>query len=439
MTLLGEVTTILFIPYVFTPVVLLVCLLSCVVVIRYSSLRDDDVIFIIFAVVLCVILKTSTLSILDGFILSTNQPVFLYSYFSIQLLRNMTLLFQLKLREECYFSPTTFFKTFSTVGFFVFVPIYVVLFGVLMFKCLLLSPLSIYTILIPEFVVIPVEMTQLIYSFVKTRLWCSTNQWNKQFVKYFFVTLHFEVAIIGLLLLHYTVLLVFVVPQILMSLWMAFQIGRLFFVFYTKIKSIKKYFTHVYLSSTIRQCNDQDGDCSICYSRLKTKCVAFPCGHKFHHSCVISWLQHNAVCPLCKENIIRRQITCEPSIKKLPPTSRFFVRLYQLFNKDSLNDDIDKVKERFPTVPIAAIISELEKFTSANAVIEYFADHPEIVERYIDTALGENQQPAQEVIEVDEVEEPDDDEQDQQEEEVDIKELKRLNDLRKRKLIEDNL
>ena len=81
--ILTGITNILYIPYVFTPVVILICILSCTVVIRYTSLKEEDIYYIIFAIIICVVLKTSTISIIYNYIDMSNQPAFIYSYFSL--------------------------------------------------------------------------------------------------------------------------------------------------------------------------------------------------------------------------------------------------------------------------------------------------------------------------------------------------------------------
>ncbi|KAA0041218.1 RING finger protein 165-like protein [Cucumis melo var. makuwa] len=48
---------------------------------------------------------------------------------------------------------------------------------------------------------------------------------------------------------------------------------------------------------------EEIGDCSVCYEELKGKgkeVSRIPCGHVYHKSCVLTWLQINNSCPLCR-------------------------------------------------------------------------------------------------------------------------------------------
>lgn len=45
-------------------------------------------------------------------------------------------------------------------------------------------------------------------------------------------------------------------------------------------------------------------DCSICLERISNSdCASLSCPHKFHHSCLASWLLENDNCPLCRKDI----------------------------------------------------------------------------------------------------------------------------------------
>ncbi|KAL7721892.1 RING-type domain-containing protein [Entamoeba marina] len=448
---LQQLGYVLFNPYVFTPIVLLICLLCCVCVIKYSSLRDEDIMFIIFAIIICVLLKTSTISILDSYIPVVFQPVFLYAYFSIHLLRNMISLFNKKLREECYFAPHIFLTTFSGSGFIVFMPIIIILFVILVYTCVTVSPMSALSILLPEFMVLPVEVFQVYYLYFTTSIRCYDNQWNRYYISYFFTNLHLEIIVCIFILTHYLVLLQFSYQNKLLFLWISFQVLRMLIVLVFRIKTIKRYFLHIYLTSAIRACSSYDGDCSICFQPLKRGCISFPCNHCFHHSCVRPWLQRNVVCPMCKTEIIPKKINSEKYIQRLPWYSRFFVRLYQMFNREeTINSDVEKVKETFPSIPSGVILKDLDRLGSANEVIGHYADNPDIVNHYNDeTHFGDNDEnlrygeqehntDLQENEDIclgiyDEVED------EEEEEEINLSELRRLNELRKRELIEQNL
>ncbi|KAG6596836.1 hypothetical protein SDJN03_10016, partial [Cucurbita argyrosperma subsp. sororia] len=48
------------------------------------------------------------------------------------------------------------------------------------------------------------------------------------------------------------------------------------------------------------------GNCSVCYDEMKEggeELIRIPCGHVYHKSCVLTWLQRNNSCPLCRKKI----------------------------------------------------------------------------------------------------------------------------------------
>jgi hypothetical protein len=46
-------------------------------------------------------------------------------------------------------------------------------------------------------------------------------------------------------------------------------------------------------------------ECSICLEPLAEQptIVNLPCSHKFHSLCILEWLNHELICPLCREPI----------------------------------------------------------------------------------------------------------------------------------------
>ncbi|CAH2305904.1 E3 ubiquitin- ligase RNF181 [Pelobates cultripes] len=44
------------------------------------------------------------------------------------------------------------------------------------------------------------------------------------------------------------------------------------------------------------------GTCSICLMDYESgqNLIALPCCHEFHRQCIMTWLQHDAICPLCR-------------------------------------------------------------------------------------------------------------------------------------------
>ncbi|PON35938.1 43kDa postsynaptic protein [Parasponia andersonii] len=55
--------------------------------------------------------------------------------------------------------------------------------------------------------------------------------------------------------------------------------------------------------------SDQE-ECAICLERYRAgeTLVHLPCAHRFHHGCLVPWLENNAHCPCCRMGIIMTQI-----------------------------------------------------------------------------------------------------------------------------------
>ncbi|OAY66141.1 E3 ubiquitin protein ligase RIE1 [Ananas comosus] len=51
----------------------------------------------------------------------------------------------------------------------------------------------------------------------------------------------------------------------------------------------------------------EDAECCICLTPYEdgVEIHAFPCNHHFHSTCIVKWLRINAICPLCKYNILK--------------------------------------------------------------------------------------------------------------------------------------
>ncbi|KAG6603277.1 E3 ubiquitin-protein ligase-like protein, partial [Cucurbita argyrosperma subsp. sororia] len=50
---------------------------------------------------------------------------------------------------------------------------------------------------------------------------------------------------------------------------------------------------------------EEAGDCSVCCDELRgeTEVRRLPCGHVFHKSCILKWLQLTNSCPLCRAKL----------------------------------------------------------------------------------------------------------------------------------------
>ncbi|XP_019420358.1 PREDICTED: E3 ubiquitin protein ligase RIE1-like [Lupinus angustifolius] len=51
----------------------------------------------------------------------------------------------------------------------------------------------------------------------------------------------------------------------------------------------------------------EDMECCICLCSYENgeELHALPCNHHFHSACILKWLKMNAICPLCKYNILK--------------------------------------------------------------------------------------------------------------------------------------
>lgn len=56
--------------------------------------------------------------------------------------------------------------------------------------------------------------------------------------------------------------------------------------------------------------------CSICLSEIPEgyRKVGLDCGHEYHHSCIMKWLLHKNICPMCKAKLSRPAETASQEI-----------------------------------------------------------------------------------------------------------------------------
>jgi hypothetical protein len=50
---------------------------------------------------------------------------------------------------------------------------------------------------------------------------------------------------------------------------------------------------------TIPNKSIKEENCPICLNNLKNP-VHLPCGHTFHSDCILSWIDNNKNCPMCR-------------------------------------------------------------------------------------------------------------------------------------------
>ncbi len=92
---------------------------------------------------------------------------------------------------------------------------------------------------------------------------------------------------------------------ILFSLY--FIIGALLCMIMTCIyfpKQVPRQIRIITLPNPIILNNLQTEECSICMDLDNTKAwIMLPCGHKFHNSCIVQWLNTQQNCPICRHNV----------------------------------------------------------------------------------------------------------------------------------------
>ncbi len=58
---------------------------------------------------------------------------------------------------------------------------------------------------------------------------------------------------------------------------------------------------HKQFIKNTRKTKQEKDDCVICMDNYSEnhKCSELYCGHKFHHSCILEWMNEKKTCPLC--------------------------------------------------------------------------------------------------------------------------------------------
>jgi hypothetical protein len=49
--------------------------------------------------------------------------------------------------------------------------------------------------------------------------------------------------------------------------------------------------------------SDDNTECAICLDKIAESASQTSCGHTFHHSCIIDWVNVKPSCPICKTNL----------------------------------------------------------------------------------------------------------------------------------------
>ena len=54
--------------------------------------------------------------------------------------------------------------------------------------------------------------------------------------------------------------------------------------------------------------------CSICFENHDNNSVSLNCGHSFHTTCIVKWLEENNTCPLCRAEVYKNEPIKTPTI-----------------------------------------------------------------------------------------------------------------------------
>ena len=81
-------------------------------------------------------------------------------------------------------------------------------------------------------------------------------------------------------------------------------------------------------------------ECSICLNTINNNNYSIlPCGHKFHFNCILSCLQHNDTCPICR---IKINVNLEHSRQDFDnQESNFYIEESDFFIDSSISDNIN--------------------------------------------------------------------------------------------------
>ena len=429
-------------PYIFIPIIILICFIVYFGVVNKNSFSNEDLMFIGFAIIFCLIIKISTVFELIGYVIGPNSILFIFSYLGINILKDCISYCEYKL-DSCK-NKNLFFDLFSVKGFRMTIPFICLMYFVLINKCFELTTNEVNFILITEFIVIPISIIQVIYNFEYIKERTKDKQWRKNHPNFLLNEILFDSIQLFILLIHYLLLVKiafdFSFWRIVRTIWAILNVIRISITLYFKIKSTKNYFIHLQLSASLKVVDLNSGECPICYGKLKKKCIELQCKHSFHYSCVKNWFDENTICPLCKRDVLISTIDEEYYVAKLSFPHKLIIRIYQyLFqtNNTKIEKEINQIKEIFPMLPLTVIIQQLEEKGNATDVIEYYTENPILLNQYMDlnneiqnNLINQNNTLVDEIE--DDIEYDDDDD-------ITIEELMKLTETRKRNMIQQNL
>ncbi|XP_055341910.1 E3 ubiquitin-protein ligase AMFR-like [Paramacrobiotus metropolitanus] len=146
------------------------------------------------------------------------------------------------------------------------------------------------------------------YGYHHLRQGKSTLAWEKRTALYYHLNIVFELGTLLVDLVHHLHMMLQVCNLSASSLVIVAQIRFLCMDFVSKFRrhrnymAIRKRLQATYPSATDEEIKQHDGPCSICWDTME-QARKLHCGHIFHESCLLSWLEQDVSCPICRTTL----------------------------------------------------------------------------------------------------------------------------------------
>ncbi|KAL5022727.1 hypothetical protein ScPMuIL_001882 [Solemya velum] len=137
--------------------------------------------------------------------------------------------------------------------------------------------------------------------------------WENRSVYVYYTELVFELAALSVDFAHHLHMLLWGNIFLSMaSLVICMQLRYLFYEFQRRFRRHKNYLKVIknmeasYSMATVEDLEKNSDDCAVCWEKME--CARkLPCGHLFHNSCLISWLEQDTSCPTCRMSLNDRE------------------------------------------------------------------------------------------------------------------------------------
>lgn len=127
---------------------------------------------------------------------------------------------------------------------------------------------------------------------------------------------------------------------------------------------------------------EQEEKCAICWEAAAVA-RKLPCGHYFHHGCLLHWLEQDPSCPTCRRQLL--ETSSQNATSSVRPRESWSLaawgRLLQhnvnnppvvstVENSSSLESLAEQLLQMFPDYPMDALIDDLRETHSVDATVE---------------------------------------------------------------------